>query len=172
MCVGPVRVAVVNASAAPKSPQLLLWCHPAVASELAAEIGECITEVVGDADGLDQYLSQLSNFSRFSLRGAGSQRALSQVFWPQCKAQNAIEGHHNSIFIKMLQLEGISNVWGDGFVLNTSAIDVRYLSIKGRRVDAVLVPDPARPSVIVNKSEWARILHQKNPGNTVRLLDF
>ena len=136
---------------------MLIWFHPASASEIFFDLKECISQVVGEDAPLADYFTMQKNISRFALRGTGAQAILSQVFWPHIVDKNSASTEHHSFFLKVLRSEGMDAVWKHGAVVNITAVDVRHLSIKGTKCESSFVADSSRPWEAVSKLEWERI---------------
>lgn len=137
--------------------QVLVWCHPASVSELLLGLRQMISEVVGGSSALSDFFTQQRNVSRFSLRGAGAQGILSQVFWPHIAEKNSSYEEHHSFFLKILKSEGMDAVWRHGGVVNVAAVDVRHLSIKGTKSQSTFITDASRPWEAVSKVEWEEL---------------
>lgn len=144
----------------------MLWCHPAVAADMFSDLKEAITDLIGSGDDYSKYCCEVPGLSRFSLRGARSQAALSQVFWPVSSAGDACG--HAEAFIRLMESEGIDNMWGNGVVFNMEAMDVRQLTIKGMLSESLFSPDPAQPWIKVNKKQWSKAIKAKDSASCIR----
>ena len=138
-----------------------IWCHPAVVEELTRDVHSSLLNLdCCKPNDLARYFSQCSDIARFSLRGVRSQRILSQVFWPQflpsCSKSSDTDllANLHSIFLKLLQSDGVDAVWKDKYVLNIKVVDVRHLSIRRDPCESVMHPDPGKPWVLISKEEW------------------